>query len=379
MSKNRRVILPLGPLLAAILSALSLVSPTAPATAAKSTAYSGPWIGVKGNQLVDGKGTPVRLLGVNRAGSEAECLKGTGIFNGPTSAESIRKFVTWGSNAVRIPLNETCWLGINGVPAATSGPAYRRAIVGFVSRLEKQGQYVILDLQWAAPGNQIAHSLVPLPDAEHAPAFWTSVAETFKSNRGVLFDLFNEPGPGVEWECWLNGCQVQNEEVGSYQAVGMQGLVEAVRATGAKQPIMLPGTEYAHNLGGWMAHLPTDPAHALVASTHAYNFNPCYGHCRGVLVSISHHYPVVTDELGETDCTDNYITPYMNWADRHHIGYLAWAWTAGPEWGCEEGPSLIENYAGMPTAYGLGFRDHLRGVAKQERAKRRRAEARRKS
>jgi hypothetical protein len=354
-------------LLALLLAALVLA---APAGAAPK-----PWIGVRGNQLVNGSGIPVRLLGVNRAGSEAECLTGAGVFNGPTSPESIQRIVNWGANAVRLPLNETCWLGINGIPAQTGGAVYRAAIKGFVNRLERKGLYVILDLQWAAPGTQQAHSLVPLPDADHGPAFWASVAEEFRENRGVLFDLFNEPRPGVSWECWLNGCEVSDLETGSYQAAGMQQLVDVIRATGARQPILLPGTEWAHNLGGWVAHLPSDPAKALVASFHNYDFDPCYAHCREVLVNISHRYPVVTDELGETDCTSSFITPYMNWADRHGIGYLAWAWTAGPEWSCEEGPSLILNYKGLPTEYGRGFREHLRQVSKKEAERRRQAEA----
>ncbi|MBS1878050.1 MAG: cellulase family glycosylhydrolase [Actinobacteria bacterium] len=356
------------PLLAALL--LALLALAAPAGAATR-----PWIGVRGNQLVNGKGVPVRLLGVNRSGSEYECLYGSRVFDGPTDLESIQRFVNWGANAVRLPLNETCWLGINGISAEVGGAAYRAAIKGYVKRLERKGLYVILDLQWSAPGTQRAESLVPLPDAEHGPAFWTSVAREFKGNRGVLFDLFNEPRPGVSWECWRSGCEVHDEVVGSYRAAGMQQLVNAVRGTGAKQPIMLPGTEFAHNLGGWLSHLPTDPAHALVASTHTYDFLPCYGHCRQVLVTISRHHPVVTDELGETDCGISYITPYMKWADRHKIGYLGWAWTAGSGWGCEEGPSLIRNYRGLPTEYGLGFREHLRKVSKRERERVRKAEA----
>jgi hypothetical protein len=233
---------------------------------------------------------------------------------------------------------------------------------------------VILDLQWAAPGAHQARSLVPLPDADHAPEFWTTLATEYRRNRGVLFDLFNEPRPGVEWSCWRYGCEVEDALVGRYQAVGMQTLVELIRATGARQPILLPGLEWAHNLGGWMANLPPDPAHALVASTHTYDFTACYHHCREVLVAISRHYPVVTDEMGETDCGHSYIDGYMRWADRHSISYLGWAWTAGPEWGCEEGPSLILNYLGAPTGFGLGLREHMRQQRKLENraAKRRR-------
>ena len=32
---------------------------------------------------------------------------------------------TWSINAVRVPLNEDCWLGINGVKPQYGGAAYR--------------------------------------------------------------------------------------------------------------------------------------------------------------------------------------------------------------------------------------------------------------
>lgn len=341
------------------------------AAAAPALGAAKPWIGVRGNELVNRQGETVRLLGVNRAGSESACLHGTGFFLGPDTGKSIEPIVGWGANAVRIPLNESCWLGINGVPAGFGGTPYREAIRTYVNRLERHGLYVILDLQWAAPGSHRAESLVPMPDADHAPEFWASLASEYRNDRGVLFDLFNEPKSGFTWECWELGCEVEDPLVGRYQAVGMAELVATIRATGARQPILVPGTEYAHNLGGWLAHLPADPAHALVVSTHTYDFSVCYHHCRDVLVYLSHRYPVVTDEMGETDCAHGYIDGYMRWADRYGISYLGWAWTTGPEWSCEEGPSLIRNYLGAPTEYGIGLREHLRALARAERRKRR--------
>ena len=55
----------------------------------------------------------------------------------------------------------------------------------------------------------------------------------------------------------------------------------------------------------------------------------------------------------------------MRWADRHGISYLAWAWNAGGDWPCRGGPTLVEDYDGTPTAFGIGFRDHLRALARR--------------
>jgi hypothetical protein len=66
--------------------------------------------------------------------------------------------------------------------------------------------------------------------------------------------------------------------------------------------------------------------------------------------------PVVVGELGELDCGDSLYPPFLNFADQHGISYLAWAWFAGS---CRGEPSLITNYSGTPTAYGVGFQQHL--------------------
>lgn len=352
MSDNRamriRLWLPL------LVLTVSLLLPAAASAAAK------PWIAVSGNQLVDRDGQPVRLLGVNRSGTEYRCVRREGIFEGPTDWASIQAMKRWRINVVRIPLNESCWLGINGVQPAFGGDIYRAAIRSFVDALQRAGLYVILELHWAAPGTQPAFGLLPLPDADHAPDFWRSVAAEFRNNRGVLFDLFNEPRPGVSWDCWEWGCEIDNEWVGRYTAVGMRQLVRVVRSAGARQPLLLGGVQWARDLSGWLSHRPPDPLRSLVASNHTYNTNPCYARCRGILARIARRFPVVTGELGQIDCRHNYVDSYMRWADKHGVSYLGWAWNTGNGWTCRSGPTLIRNYEGAPTGFGIGFREHLR-------------------
>ena len=68
-----------------------------------------PRLHVAGNRLVNSRGRPVVLHGVNRSGTEFLCVQGHGIFDGPTDQASISAMKAWGINAVRIPLNEGCW------------------------------------------------------------------------------------------------------------------------------------------------------------------------------------------------------------------------------------------------------------------------------
>jgi endoglucanase len=335
-----------------------------------------PRLHVSGNRLVDSRGRPVALHGVNRSGTEFLCVQGHGIFDGPSGQASVSAMKSWGINAVRIPLNEACWNGESYVDPAYAGANYQSAIRTYVNLLNSNGIVAVLDLHWtdgrytgpsSACASAQARCLKPMPDAAQAIPFWTSVAQAFKGNDAVLFDLFNEPFPerashneAGGWECWLHGGSCPG--IG-YQVAGMQGLVDAVRATGARNVILVSGLAYANDLTGWLAHEPADPEHGLAASWHSYNFNACSSlTCwTSEVAPVIARVPLVAGEIGENDCASGYITALTGWLDSEPASYLAWAWNA--DFPCASGPGLITSYAGSPTPYGAGYRAHLRSLA----------------
>jgi len=268
---------------------------------------------------------------------------------------------------VRVPLNEDCWLGINGVDPALSGASYRQAIVDFVSRLHSHGLLAILDLHANAPGTRLATEFDMMADHDHSPAFWRSVASTFVDDHGVLFDVFNEPHQ-ISWQCWLSGCTT----TGGWKAAGMQELINAVRSMGATQPILLGGLQWANDMTRWEQFLPYDPSGQLVASFHAYDFADCAsdGCWDATIAPLAERYPIVTGEIGDSDCNHDFIDRYMTWADSHRISYLGWTWNTGGDWTCEGGPTLITDYSGTPSGMGVGLRDHLASLMLTEDAER---------
>jgi endoglucanase len=319
----------------------------APATAALS-------IAVSGNHLVDAQKQIVTLHGVNISGTQWECLSGKA-FATPNDEAAISAIAAWHVNAVRIPLNEDCWLGINGAP--TDVATYHQEIWDYVQRLHAQGMYAILDLHWNAPGATLSHlgpgfeAYFETADEDHTPTFWESVSTYFKEDHAVLFDLVNEPF-GISWRCWLEGCMAPR----GFQTAGMQQLVDAIRNTGATQPIMVGGLEDASLAGQeWLNYHPIDPDSQLVASVHAYDqkwisvFNKNIG-------VVAEQFPVVMGEIGEKDCADDDLDVLLPWADEHGVSYLAWDWYTG---GCTTSPALISDYNGTPTNYGIGYREHL--------------------
>jgi hypothetical protein len=201
-----------------------------------------------------------------------------------------------------------------------------------------------------------------MPDAQYAIPFWTSVANTFKDNTSVVFEMFNEPYPDratstsdQAWTCWRDGGTCPG--IG-YQVAGMQSLVDAVRGTGAKNVILLGGLAYSNDLTGWLAHEPTDPTGNLGAVVHVYNFNSCSSSScwDAQLAPVAAKVPLVATEIGENDCAHGFIDTFMNWLDAHRLGYLGWTWN---NWDCSSGPSLVSDWNGTPTNYGIGFKNHL--------------------
>ena len=62
----------------------------------------------------------------------------------------------WGINAIRLPMNEDCWLGLNRANPKTSGPVYQKTFVAFVEQLLGSGFVVVLDLHWTSHTGALA-------------------------------------------------------------------------------------------------------------------------------------------------------------------------------------------------------------------------------
>src|SRR5438105_5697612 len=117
------------------IAVLTVLASTEPAGAARASALDtrpAPALFVDGTEIVDAAGAPIQLNGANRAGTEYACAQGWGIFDGPSDHSSISAMASWHVHAVRIPLNEDCWLGMNGVDPRYGGVAYRNAIGAYV-------------------------------------------------------------------------------------------------------------------------------------------------------------------------------------------------------------------------------------------------------
>ena len=165
-----------------------------------------PGIKVVGNQIVTtSAGTlgvqsvtanqDVVLRGVNITGSEYECMAGDSVWDTIPSAETtaayqatINAMLAWHANVVRLPLNEDCWLAINGVPAATSGANYIGPINSFANLANASGLICLLYTSDKS-GAVIAGAEVTARNTE------TGVQQTVKSDSDGRYSFLSLP-PG---------------------------------------------------------------------------------------------------------------------------------------------------------------------------------------
>jgi endoglucanase len=241
---------------------------------------------VSGNRLVTAKGTAVRLQGVNVPSLEWSA-KGENIL------QSIKvALVDWKANVVRLPVHPGFWLGQGKPPQSTSNnaEAYRKVVDDAVALAAGQGAYLVLDLhRYAAPQDL---------DVE----FWKDAAARYKNNPAVLFDIFNEPG-GLAWEIWRNGGEIKNKPKKGEEArvlfvsCGMQGLVNTVRETGARNIIIAGGVGSAYSLEGILQGYALDDkgGNGIMYATHFYNW---HGNWQKNFLCLADEYPLFVGETG---------------------------------------------------------------------------------
>jgi endoglucanase len=335
-----------------------------------------PKLKVTGNHLVDARSGLVFVpRGVDWPSFEYACENGYGYSNtrapgtrhvGPDAAGAAA-IARWHINTVRLPLNQDCWLGEDGLPAFGKRAGYRRAVRRWVARLHAAGIVVVLDLHWSGPTGVPADGQRAMAD-DHSDDFWRSVARTFKRDRSVIFDVFNEPFSvpnrfDLSWTCWRDGgCQapvVDAPGSATFTTLGMQALVDAVRSTGARQPIVLTGRGFGNDLAEWADHEPVGDG--LVAGFHNYDISPCkVQSCwDSTIAPLAAQVPVLTAEMAASDCKATHVKAFMDWADDRDVGYLIWAWWLLPGRSCTS-LAVIRDVKGTPRKpNGTALKAHL--------------------
>ncbi|MGH9084200.1 MAG: glycoside hydrolase family 5 protein, partial [Acidimicrobiales bacterium] len=327
-----------------------------------------PTMTTRGTSILDPTGTVRQIRGTNRNGYQL-APEGSKAFN--RFGHEGEHLWRWGMDVVRLPLNQEFWLEdcaassswVHDSPTRPDGSSwrYRELVDEEVRRYTQRGIMVILDLHASSRGEATGcaadgHVLHEMPDVRSV-AFWAGVAERYRDEPYVAFDLYNEPHLHDALEApteaeaeriWRDGGAVTYRDrsglvprTATYWTVGFQRLYDVIRETGATNLVLVAGLHYANRPG---VHL-TQPLDAtnLGASVHMYclrcdevapddQVRYTFGEASGEepAFGVADRHPVVMTEFGTDewwDSSDN--RRYVEVFEGRGVGWLVWTWAGG--------------------------------------------------
>lgn len=285
---------------------------------------------VVGNRLHDTDGNEVWLQGVNAGGLETL----------PMDEQPVKSLVVaideWKSNCVRVPMKEEFWWGKSAYQK-DGGEGYRQIIDKMITLAANRGAYIVIDLH-----------RYRAPKQEHAD-FWKEFAALYKDHPAVLFDVMNEPH-GISWEVWRNGGFVGTKEGADesaflteeekkknmgFESVGMQGLVDAVRSTGAKNIIIAGGLFWCNDLTGVVNGYALDDkgGNGIMYSWHTYNWHTDWAE---KVLPAAEKYPIFLGEVGadpkkmefipldDQEDPATWVPDMLGFIQKHKINWTGW-------------------------------------------------------
>ena len=299
-------------------------------------------------------------IGVNLAGAEfGENFPGVygQNYTYPTSSE-VNYFIGKGMNTFRLPFR---WERLQTTENAALNAVELGRIDTFVSQATSQGANVILDPHnfgryYPSPSNVYSdpnpNTIIGagVPNSAFAN-FWSQIANQYKGNSHVIFDLMNEPN-GTSTEQWLGAANAA---------------IAAIRATGAKNLILVPGNDYT-TAQTWTSNSygtpnatamlgVVDPARNFAFDVHQYmdsdhsgtspqinNNDPMTGVERVTAITQWLHANGLKAFLGETAVANSSIGPapsqigaatmqnMLNYMQANSDVWIGFTWWAGGPW-----------------------------------------------
>jgi TolB protein len=322
---------------------------------------------VQKSKLVNSHDESVRLRGVNAAS-----LEWTSDGEGHILDTVKTAIKDWRVNVIRLPLAQDRWFG-KAPEQKDEGKAYRELVNKIVDFCAQQGCYIMLDLHWSDAGEwgkQIGQHVMP---DQNSLEFWKSCASIYKNHPAVIFDLYNEPHD-VSWDVWLNGGQVEEKAfrrnpAKTFQAVGMKALLEAVRATGAKNLIVAGGLDWAYDMSGFLTgkQLADPTGNGVIFANHAYPFKgDTVERWIAKMEQASKVIPIIVGEFGaesrgsertKGQTGEEWVRRVLQALEDHQWSWIAWDLHPAA------GPRLISDWKYTPTpAFGAWVKKALDGT-----------------
>lgn len=310
---------------------------------------------VQGNQIVTVEGSKSVWL----QGLDVDSMQ-WGM--GERILQSIRVGIDqWHANVIRLPVNEHFWFAKESYQKGDPQP-YRTLVDQAVQLCAAKGAYLVIDLH-----------RFRAPTQEHVD-FWKDVAERYKNNPAVLFELFNEPHD-ISWDIWKNGGTVtdkpkadsdvvseNSEALRQFNTPGMQALIDTVRQTGARNIVIVGGLDWSYDLSGIVNGYALDDrgGNGIVYSTHIY---PWKSGWQKHFLDTAARYPLFIGEVGCPEKWEDFpfipqsqrkenLGPGSTWANDvlGMIQQYRLNWT-GFSFHPRSGPPILKDWSYAPTEF----------------------------
>ena len=218
----------------------------------------------------------VRYAGVNLAGAEFNSSKKPGVlfkdYTYPAESD-YAYFASKGMNIIRLPF---LWERLQPQANGELDAAQLSLLHTAVQRAKAKNMVVVLDVHNYAKYNGVRIGSSEVPVAVFVD-LWRRLSNEFKNDDSVIFGLMNEPN-GIGAAEWADAAQAA---------------LNAIRAAGANNLVLVPGTAYsgAHSWNGtWYGGTSnadallaiTDPANRIAFEAHQYldaDFSGTSGEC----------------------------------------------------------------------------------------------------
>ena len=265
------------------------------------------------------------------------------------------------ANLVRIQVSE---FGLDP-DAPQYEPGYLSEVENGVALARAAGLDVIVSLQAEPPAG--SPTRCPLPDAG-AARDWQTLAAAFASDDDVMLELYNEPGVAdnaADWTLWQYGGTVTDPSAATCAAVGMQSLVDEIRAAGAGNVIILPGLDEETDLAGVpVIDDPSDPGDPQLAyAVHYPSLTAPSTTWSTEFGDLAASRPVIVTEWqanGTTDCVPDAPRSaplLLSYLALRQIGVVGFAFDLPG--------TIIADYTDTPTSYAGFYCGSLTGGAGQ--------------
>lgn len=263
---------------------------------------------VKGTKLVDKAGKAIQLKGISSHGINWDVGEP---FVNEKALQNLRD--EWGVNCFRVAMYTEEYNGYCVTDAASRKKLLQKIDVA-VKAGKKLGMYVIIDWHILSDGN-------PKKNQSKAKAFFKKVANKYRGEGHVLYEICNEPNGGTDWKT-----------IKSYAKT----IIKVIRKY-SKKSVILVGTPTWSQDVDVASRSPIRGYKNIMYTFHFYAATHKDDYRKKVQTALNNKLPLICTEFSACDASGNggcdfsSANKWIRLMNKYKISYCCWSLSNKPE------------------------------------------------